>query len=262
MKLNKPLITICLIIILAVNLIFFSFLSIGKKSGDKEYVTKIANSFNFKKYLLNNEIISTSINSYKYPKEVFDYLDNTKIKELKDKIINNLFDEKNIIIDKSDFIFILSDSVYKYEYNKMNDIFLYVEDDINEFSASLENKINKELSKDYYNIKDFSCGFIYTLSILASIVIFTLIIMFEKKQGILISSIVLFVYSFFVFYINKYFISFGFKNLLKYFKNINLELDNLYIITFILSVILFIIYMIFVIKKVMRNIRISSYNRR
>ena len=260
MKLNKPLITICLIIILVINLIFFSFLSVGKKTEDKEYIKQIVSTFDFKEYLLNNSTIDKSINEYKYPKEVFDYLDSIKIDELKDEIVDNLFNKSDYLINKEDIIDILNNSVYEFEASRTKDIYSYVKDDIEEYSMYFDNKLNKDIKDGYFYVNRITNA-LYPVSILISIIIFGIIIIFEKENGILLSSIVLLSYSFFVFYVDKYFISFSYKRLLKYFKFVNLELDNLYIICFILGFVLLLIYIIKSLRRFARNVRISSYNR-
>lgn len=261
MKLNKPVITICLIILLAINLLFFSFLSIGNKLEEKEFVNSIINSFDFKDYLLKEDNISTSINNYRYPQEVFDYLDDIKIKEIKDKIINDLFDNKEMIIEKGDIKELLVDSVYEFQNNRNVDIFNYVSSDIESFSLTFSNKINGEFVKSFYDIRNFSSWF-YSITLLLTVIMIGLIIYFEKQKGLLISSIILMTYSFFAFYFNKYFLKFVFKNQSNYLKNVKLDLDSLYIISFIIGFIILIIYLIKVFKKVARDIRISSYNRR
>lgn len=262
MKLNKPIITICIIILLIVNLIFFSFLSIGKKIGEKDFLNEIVLKFNLKTYILNNESISKSIEEYKYPKEVYNYLDNLKINNLKNKFINNLFEKKDRLIDKSDVEEILKNSVYEYEYNHSSDIYSYVENDIKEVSNHLEERFNSEFVDHYFSIKYFSEGIIYYVSILLTVALILLIIYFEKKNGLLITSIILLIYSFTLFYVNDNYLEFGLNNVFKYFDKIDFKLDNIYIICFILGFVLLLIYMCAFFKKVTREIRIKSYNRR
>ena len=261
MKLNKPLITICLIILLVINLLFFSFLSFGKKINDREYVNNIVESFDFKEYLLNNYIIQNSIEEYKYPKEVFNYLDNVKIDEIKNKIVDNLFNVNEYLIDKEDIINILNESVYEFELNRSIDIYKYVENDIYEFANNLDKRLNNDLINSYTYVVKINNSF-YSISIVISIALIVAIVFFEKTTGILISSIVLMIYSFFVYYFNYYFLNFWFKNKTKYFDSSSLGLENLYIVCFILGFILLLIYLVKCLRKVARNIRLSSYNRR
>ena len=261
MKLNKPIITICLIILLVINLIFFCFLSIGQNFNNKEYINEIVEDFDFKNYLLNNYYFKESFDNYKYPKEIFNYLDDLKIKELKEKFVNNLFEKKEVLIEKEELLNILSNSVREFEINRNTDIFDYVLEDLNSFVDNVDKKINNDLFDGYSYVIRISSTF-YSLSIVISILLIGLIIFLEKEKGIVISSIVLLVYSFFVFYFNKYFLNFGLKDKLKYFKKAGLNLDGLYFICFIIGFILLLIYIVKVLRRLARNIRINSYNRR
>ena len=53
----------------------------------------------------------------------------------------------------------------------------------------------------------------------------------------------------------------GLKDKLKYFKKAGLNLDGLYFICFIMGFILLLIYIVKVLRRLARNIRINSYNR-
>lgn len=262
MKLNKSLKTITIIILLIINLIFFSFLIIGKKLGDKKFINEIVQEFNFKEYLNNNEIIKRSINNYKYPKEVFNELDNLRITNIKLKVVNNLFEKKEYLINKEDIIDLLNDSVYEYEKKYSIDIYDYVKKDIEDFSYMLENKLNDEFINNYYSVLDFSKGIIYYISIILTITFIVFIILLEKRNGFLITSIILILYSFFSYYVSNYFLDFVFKNKLNYFNSIHLEISDESIICFISGFVLLLIYIIKSVKKLARNIRVNSYNRR
>ena len=262
MKLNKPIITICIIILLVVDLIFFSFLSFGKKIKDEKLINEMVESFDFKKYLLDDDIISNSIDNYNYPKEVFDYLDNLQINKVKKKFINNLLHEENNLVLKQDIKEILDNSVYEYEYRSQGDIYGFVANDIDTYSTKMEDEYNIDFVNRYNTLYSISSGILYYISLLFIIISISLIIVFEKRNGFLISSIILIVYSFLIYYVNKNVLEIGFKSIFKYFKNVSLHLDNLYIICFILGFVLLLIYIVKLLRKLARDIRISSYNRR
>ena len=262
MKLNKPIITICIIILLVVDLIFFSFLSIGKNLKDKEFINDISQSFNFKEFLLDDETISNSINNYNYPKEVFDYLDEFQINKIKKKFTSRLLNKENSLLLKQEIKEVLSNSVYEYEYRSQSDVYSYVIKDIEDFSERMEANFNIDFVNEYYGVYNISNGIIYYIALGFFIVSIVLIISFEKRNGFLISSIILIIYSFLIYYINKNALEIGFRSLFKYFDNISFHLDNLYIICFIIGFVLLLIYIVKLSKKCAREIRISSYNRR
>ena len=258
MKLNKPIITICIIILLVVNLIFFSFLSIGKNITNKKNLEELLQEFNFKEYVLNNETISNSISNYKYPKEVFNYMDEIKIKSIKNTFINNLYNRNEELINKNDIKELLSNSVYEYEYKNKKDIYEYVIDDINSFSTNLHDRFSKSFVDDYYTAGGI-VNVLYYISIALSIIFISIIIFIEKKNGLLASSIILILYSFFLFYMDRNLVNKGFMSLSKYFNKINLNLNTSYIICFILGFVLLLIYIVKRLKEFLRDLRIRSY---
>lgn len=262
MKLKKPVISICIIVIIVVDLIFFSFLCIGKKTKDKEFVNEIVSKFNVKKYILDNDNIKHSINNYKYNEKVFDYLDKLKIQVVKKNFVNTLFNKEEPLIEKEAIIEILNNSVYEYEYNTSEDIYSYVSEDIKIFANYFTNKFDHDFIKSYYDFSNFTNGIVYYISLILLTGLFVLLIIIEKKNGFLISSITLLLYSFFLYYFNNHFLDTGFSSILKYFDNISLHLENIYVICFIFGFVLLLIYIVYYLKKVARNIRLNSYYRR
>ena len=262
MKLNKPIITICIIILLVVDLIFFSFLSFGKTIKDEKIIDEVVQSFDFKSYLLDDEVISKSIDNYNYPKEVFDYLDDLKINIIKKKFVNNLIKREDYLVLKQDIKELMTNSVYEYEVRNQKDILSYVSNDIDNFSSRIEEYFDTNFVNEYYSVYNISSGIIYYISLSFIIISIALIIILEKRNGFLISSIILIVYSFFIYYVNKNPFEVGLRSLFKYFDNVSFHLDNLYIICFILGFVLLLIYIVKFLRKVARDIRISSYNRR
>ena len=261
MKLNKPIITIFIIILLVVDLIFFSFLYFGKKFNDKKFIDEIVEQFNFKSYFLNDDYISNKINNYNYPKEIFDYLDDLQIKNVKKIFKNNLINREEILIQKEDIKEILDNSVFEYEYRNSEDVYNFVKDDIEYFSNKMEKDFNDNFVKEYYGIYDVCSGILYFISLGLIIIGIISILLIEKRNGFLITSIILILYSFLIYYINKNAFDIGYNSIIKYLNNINLQLDNLYMICFILAFVLLLIYIIQMLKKVARDIRISSYRR-
>ena len=262
MKLNKPIITICIIILLVVDLIFFSFLFIGKKLSNNSFIKDTIQEFDFKEYLLDDEVIADSINNFKYPKEVFDYLDNNKINKAKKEFANLLIKKEEQLINKEEIKDILDSSVFEYEYRSSSDTYSFVEEDIDYFSNKMEKDFNTNFVNEYYSVNKLSSGILYYISLILIITGLVFIIILEQRNGFLISSIILIIYSFLTYYINKNMFEFGFNSVFKYFKKINLQMDNLYMICFILGFVLLLIYIVKSLRKMTREIRIKSYYRR
>ena len=259
MKLKKPIITIIIIILILVDLVFFSFLYLGKEITKKEQINEIVLKFDLKKYILDNRIIEESVNNYRYPEEVFNYLDDYEIKNIKDNFLVNLELKKDTLISSEELKELLLNSVYEYEFQTNNYILDYVSNDIDILALEITNNINN-YRDGYFFIEDISNSSLYYISIILLMIGIAIIILVETTRGVLISSIILFFLSFFLYYIENNSIKVLFKNFNNYLDKCEIYYNNFYIICFILGFVLLLIYMYFLIKKIFREIRIKSYS--
>ncbi len=264
MKLKKYFISIPLIIVLVLLLIIFSFVLISKRYVDNNYVKDIADKFDLKSYLFQDEKINNSILNYNYPKEVYNYIDENKVLILKKKFYSNLISNNNVLIDKKDIKVILDNSVYEYENITHKDVYNNVCVDIDYISTNLSEYINEKLLH-YHNFFLFigSNSFYYFLFI-TCIILFILLILLEGINGIFISFIISFSYSFYLYYINNNFYdlfisSFNNNYLINYFREYFLLKEESYIICFIFSFVLLLICIVNYLKKIIKEIKVSSY---
>ncbi len=264
MKLKKPIITIMLITFLVLDLIFFSFIFISRTVTSKDYVHDIVYKFDIKEYINNNQNIKNSIDNYKYPKEIFDYMDEEDINTFKDNFIHRLYG-KNTINIKEELTDLFKKTIDKYDSKKEVDSYSYVSSDIEKITSEFDNYCNKYV----FNIFDFlrlmSSNAIFYLSIIISIVLCVIIIYIEKSKGLIITAITLFLYSLFCYYLNSNCYSIimsimGKNKHFEYLKDFSFFLNSVYIICFILSFVLLLIYMVIYIRKVIRNRKSNSYN--
>lgn len=261
MKLNKPVITITFIVLLLVNLIFFSLALLCKGLNTKENVKYILDNFNYKEYILEDINVNNSIDTYKYSNEVFDYIDKDKYEEIENKIIDNLFDKEETIIEENDIKELLTDSVNKYEIDKMIDTKGNAIEDIDNISSNIASTINKEFLLTYKVVNIVSSDLVVYSLLLVAIILVSVIILKEKRNGCLIGGISMLIYSFVAYSINN-----NLFNIIKlddkYFNKFDkfvFKLDNFYMICFILSFVLLLIYIVLLIKKILRDKRINSY---
>ena len=264
MRLNKPIITIILIIVMAFTMVSFSLSLIGKSLNNKKVLRPVVNNFLFYNYVVKDKNIVTSINSYKYPIEVFDFIDYKEVNKVKEDFINNYIEGKKILIDSSQIRKILKSSVNIYEEKYNVDILKNINKDIDNVSLKINDFFGEEFSQGSMLLKMFSSDIVMYIIILILISIFVSIIVIEKKTGLLICSTALIVFSFLLYYINNnFFIN---KNLFyldnTYFydmEGVTLKLDKTYMICFILGFVLLLIYIVKSIKKYFRDLRLYSY---
>ena len=263
MRLKKPIITILLIAFLVLDLIFFSFVFISRTVTKKDYVQDIVSNFDVKEYINNNEDIKNSVKNYKYPEEIFDYLDEGDINSFKNNFIDRLYGDKSIDL-KEELTSVFKKTIDRYDTEKEVDSYSYVSSDIEKITSEFDNYCNKYV----FNIFDFlrlmSSNAIFYFSIILSIALCGIIIYIEKSKGILIVSITSFLYSLFCYYLNSncysVIISIMGKNKhFEYLKDFSFFLNSVYIICFILSFVLLLIYMIIYIRRVIRNKKSYSY---
>ena len=259
MKLNKPKITTLIIVILVINLIFFSFTLISKALVNKDNITSIIDNYDFKEYILNNEVIKESINNYKYPKEVFNYIDDFNLKKLKKSMIDNLHNNKDIILNKDDLSYLIKNSIYEYDVRTKENAYDLVISDIEYLVIDADNYFNDEIINQFNIFRFFSNDMFNMLSICISIILTFMLIIIEKRNGYLLGSIIMLSYTAIIFYLDKNILSI-IPNLGKYISNKQIiAIDNQYMICFILGFVLLLIYIISYLKKEMRDYRLSKW---
>lgn len=264
MRLNKPIITIALIIIMVFNLIFFSLNFIGKTFTNKSFLYSIVDKFDFYKYISNDEEIIKSVEEYKYPMSIFEYINYNKVNEIKDEFVDNLLNDKEILIDNSKIRKILNNSVSKYEIINEVDIINNVEKNIEDVSFKISNEFNNDLNETYRLFRFLSYdAFTYLFGIILLLLTIGIIII-ERRNGFLICSIIYITYSLIIYWVDKnfftdsLFISFN-STYFNDMSNNTLMLGHLYMICFILGFVLLLIYIIKMLKRMFRNLRLYSY---
>jgi hypothetical protein len=263
MRLNKPIITISLIIVMAFTIVSFSLSLIGRSLNNRKVLKSVVNNFLFYNYVINDEDVINSTNYYKYPIEVFDYIDYKEVNKVKYEFVDNYINGKETTIDSNKISKILKDSVSKYEEENNIDTFGNVNSDIEKISIKINEFFGEEFSQSSKFFKMFSSNLVIDITVIIIIAISVGIIVTEKRTGLLICSIVYISYSFLLYYLNNNFFT---KTLLyldnKYFYNmqaVSLKLDNTYMICFILGFVLLLIYIYKLIKKYLRDLRLYSY---
>ena len=260
MKLNRPILTIILIILLVIDLIFFSVALIGQKVLNEEFLNEMIYDFDYIDYLKDNESIKNSVNNYKYSFDVFNYIDKEEVKEVENKVVDNILSNEDTFIEYEDILQVLNNAVNKYEKINTVDIHEYIDDDIKEVAYELSNSFDNDSITGLHIVNGFVNSKIIYLFVIIAIVISTLIIIFEHINGCLINSIIYLIYSFAMYYL-KY--NFDFKVYIKNneitIANKVLPLDNIYVTCFVLGFVLLVIYVIKLIVKVVRDIKLNSY---
>ena len=258
MKLNKPVITTLLIIILVFDLIFFSFSLVCKKLTNTKNITSIVMNFDLKKNIIENEMIEKNISNYKYPKEIFNNLDKKEIRKEQNKIINALITNESEIINEKSIEKIIINSVNIYDKKNKTDSYNYSKDDIKQYSNKLSYLINNEYKSLYNILKRVGQNQLLILYMIIFIIISIIIYKFENNTMIFIDSISLILYSFFIYYINNNFYKiFDLQEYSKYIKLHSLDLDFTYIICFILGVVLLLMYIVKIIHKTIKMNKIG-----
>ena len=90
MRLNKPIMTIILVIIMVINLVFFCLISIGQTFNKKEFWKSIINKFDLYNYVINDAEVKQSIANYNFSIELFNYIHEEKVLSLKETIVINI----------------------------------------------------------------------------------------------------------------------------------------------------------------------------
>ena len=265
MDLKRPVGTTFTVIILSIVLMLLTFFATFKNLTNKEFLKQRAREFDIVEYVKNRGYVIEHSNSYKYPVEVFDYINIYDFNTLMDQSIDNLYNDKDTILDVSKLTDLLTKSVNLYDMNNNTDSLSFVKEDISRFSSEISYKLNNgvtvRLVKSFIS---FIHSLIYYLPTLIAISLFALIFWNEKKNGLLINAAILFLYSFVIYRLDYQILPMlvskgSFYSYINGLDKITLGLERIYIVCFILSFILLLIYIVMRLKKTIKNIRKRPY---
>lgn len=264
MRLKRPIITISFIVILVICLIFFSFVLISNNYVKNNRIKEIIYNFNIKDYILNDSKILKSINNYNYPKEVYNYIDNNEVYILKEKIYSRFNHHDKKILNQKEVILILNNSIYEYENINLSDSIKMVNEDIEYINNKIIEFTNNRLNDYHTFFSILGKDILFYAFIIIIILIAILIIIIEGMNGVLICSISFFTFSLYIYYLNINFYRF-FQSILEndyfinFLKRIFLLKEDVYIICFILSFVLLLIYIVNYFKKIRKKITFHSF---
>ena len=264
MRLKRPIITISFIVILVICLIFFSFVLISNNYVKNNRIKEIIYNFNIKDYILNDSKILKSIKNYNYPKEVYNYIDNNEVYILKEKIYSRFNHHDKKLLNQKEVILILNNSIYEYENINLSDSIKMVNEDIEYINNKIIEFTNNRLNDYHTFFSILGKDILFYVFIIIIILIAILIIIIEGMNGVLICSISFFTFSLYIYYLNINFYRF-FQSILEndyfinFLKRIFLLKEDVYIICFILSFVLLLIYIVNYFKKIRKKIKFHSF---
>lgn len=269
MKFKHSFLTPILLFILTSCIICFSFIYVGKYIFAKENIIDITKNINIAKIIREEKALNDILEEKKIPKEVLDYLDNEKSRELLKKIIDSLYTNNSSIIKETDISTLIKDSIINYENLYDLDIYDNIEEDINNFSLDFSNQINnKEIIDSFRSVYKFLNGITFYIVIIITILSIIGIIFLEKKESILILGIIFFIFSIIINYLKDTFIEklLEDKVLLEYIQKQSILktedfFKQIYLTSFVIGIILLLIYLVIFIKKLLLKIRLMKYDR-
>lgn len=268
MKLKHSFFTIILISFLIILLILCVLCLFGKNIFNKNYLYKAVEYVDVISFIKDDKELNEMLKNKKIPKEIFEYIDDNKVKEIKKKIIDGFYTNKSSIIEPTEIKMILKDSINFYESKYTLDIYNNIEKEIQSFSIKITNNIN-----DYNFISSFrtidkivnGVTFYILIAILITIIIFISIL--ERKNSLFILGIIFFISSLVIYYVSNQMLTILSKNKLiidyvsqKFLIEISNIIKPIYIVFFLLGIVLLIVYGMICLKKIIRKIRIYSYD--
>ena len=265
MDLKKPIGTTFTVIILSIVLMILTFFATFRYLTNKDFLKARAKDFDIVEFVKNRGYVVEHSDSYKYPVEVFNYINIYDFNTLMDQSIDNLFDNKDTILDVNKLTDLLTKSVNLYDMNNNTDSLAFVKEDISRFSSEIAYKINNGVAVSLIKtFISFMHSFVYYIPFLIAIALFGLIFWNEKKNGLLINAAILFFYSFVIYRLDYQMLPMlaskdSFYSYIVGLNKMTLGLDRIYIVCFILSFILLLIYIVMRLDKTIKNIRKKPY---
>ena len=266
MNLKKPFRTTLFIVLLVIDLIFLSFLVSLKNVSNKDYLVSKIKDFDIVRYVKERDYIIESTNNLRYPIEIYNYIDVDTFNKIGEEAVNNIFSGEKNILESEKLTNLLKKSIDYYDAENNADSISHAKKDLQRFSTEVSYKINND---SVVKLLKFSTvvtnSFVYVIPYLIAIIFTTLIIVFEKKKGLLIGGVTYILYSLYLYYfdnnfIRRLYVEGNFYSYFKGFKKYTFNLNTLYTICFILGFVLLLIWTIFYIKKVVRRVKVSSYD--
>ncbi len=181
---KKPFLTklniVVIVILLLVGVIsLFTHIMVTKDSLLTSAGNNLCNVIKEDSNLLN------LLDNKKVPKETLDYISENECRNVTVKIFDNLYGEKDIVIDEIDIRLIIRNSILKYE--TLNDIDIYnnIEEDLIIVSKNITSEFNN--TNNYSEIKVISdvTGY-YSIPFIVVLILVVLLIVKEKENSPLI----------------------------------------------------------------------------
>jgi len=215
----------------------------------------------------NDKNLLDILDTKKIPLEVLDYISENECRNVTIKIFDNLYSEKEVVIDDIDIRLIIKEAVLRYEELYDTDIYNNIEKELIEVSTKISEEFNNV--NNYNEIKTITdiTGYYYIPFIIVGILLILLIVK-EKENSPLIIGLLFTSVSFIGYYIlievpkiiNKHI---SIIRLL----NIDLSIKTEEIATNICCIILFIglfaitIYVVGKVRKIYRRSRIAYLDK-
>ena len=263
MELNKPFATKVVIINTTLLLFIGVLLLFTNRLLVKENVTEIFTNQNMVKYIKNNKDINSLLKEKRIPTEVLNNISKDEVDELVLKGINNLYDKKSTLVSGTDILGVIRRSVSKYEKDKQVEIYKNIRIELTRISGDIAEKINTSDDIKAFNIVYATSGFAL-LFIVLSMITMTVIIVFEKYNGLLIDGLIISGSSIIIYYI----VSTMYADILSkmHYIDVNSKVLNDNIrgilstmcgVLFAIGIIMLIIYVIRYSEKLLRDFRLK-----
>lgn len=265
---KKPIITQILLIVFIILLFFFTIFMFIRENGSKEQLRVIVETIDIKKYLYDLKEVNILIEEKRLDKEIFSYIDEVDKTIVINNVLDNLYNNKDYLIESSEIKSILRKAIVMYENENSLDIYSNIENEIDEISFTIASNINnKDFMMQFYFIYKIVNSSIFYILLLILIVLFVAIFVIEKSLGFSLNGLVFFISFVGLLIFHKNFIPNYIKgiNMLKYFNegvisNFIMNLSDYYLIEFIIGICLLAIYGIIYLKKILRKMRIIFYD--
>lgn len=269
MNLKRPFVSFAIVFFLFVLFVCFTILIVGTHVFNRENLKYLANEIDIVSYLKNNSNLKTVLEEKRIPDDIFNNIDMISKEKIVNEAIDNIFEHKDKFVDANSILFLIRDSIKIYELRHTVDVYVYIEEDIINFSQKLENNINSmEFIKSFGILSSLFKEFNIYIIMVVSLFLFFLLFKFEKKKAFLVSGLFLVGYSILLYYIHANLLFKGIVPDIVYLSSafgfllsgILEKLEKIYIFTFVIGLLFLIIFVCLYMKKIARNIRIYSYD--
>ncbi len=269
MKLKHETVTILILIIYVLFCFIASFLLFGKIALQKEEFSKFIIKLDFIEYLKTNSQVTDILIENRIPDEIFDYVDENNAHLLLNNIVDNLYADKETLVNDNNVENLMVESIKRYEKKYTQDIYSHISGDISNVAKDITDEINNfDFIQTFNFLNHMVNGFFPFWIMLILLVLIIVMFCLEKENALFLIGVSNVSISAIIVYVSKSIseIILSNKGIMNCFGNETSDyligkLNPVFTTLAILGLIMLVIYLLIYLHQLIIKFRIKYYDK-